>query len=133
MIDGAIADALTQARSNIKKAIGASIKAKLRNFDVATKLVKDTKCTVTAPLCGKIAILRKVYNEDSGILFWDKVDNRLVKIRSLAKGDAALITRAIKGYLKLDHDEYGSSVTDRTAPEEQNPWQQGIDDALLDV
>ena len=37
---------------------------------------------------------------------------------------------AIKGYLKLDHDEYGAGVTDRTAPEEQNPWQQGIDDAL---
>jgi hypothetical protein len=37
---------------------------------------------------------------------------------------------AIKGYLKLDHDEYGSSLTDQTAPEEQNPWQQGIDDAL---
>lgn len=130
MIDAAIAEALTQARSNIKKAIGGSIKAKLKNFDMATKLVKDTKCTVTAPLCGKIAILRKVYGEDSGMLFWDKVDTRLAKIRSLANGDATLIARAIKGYLKLDHDEYGSSVIDRTAPEEQNPWQQGIDNTL---
>jgi hypothetical protein len=38
-------------------------------------------------------IQRKVYKEDSGALFWDKVDNRLAKIRSLAKGDAALVTR----------------------------------------
>ena len=35
---------------------------------------------------------RKVYKEDSGMLFWDKVDTRLVKIHSLAKGDASLIT-----------------------------------------
>jgi hypothetical protein len=38
-------------------------------------------------------IQRKVYKEDSGVLFWDKVDNRLAKIRSLAKGDAALVTQ----------------------------------------
>lgn len=37
--------------------IKESITENQTNFDLATKLVKDTKCTVTIPLCGKIAIL----------------------------------------------------------------------------
>ncbi|PPQ80667.1 hypothetical protein CVT25_001629 [Psilocybe cyanescens] len=130
LIETSISDSLTQARSRIKKTIREAIKAKTKNFDLATKLVKDTKCTVTVPLCGKIAILRTVHVEDSSADFWDRVDQRLEMIRSLSKGDPALIARAIKGYLKKDTDTYGSGPHDKVAPEQLNAWQQGVDDSL---
>ena len=32
---------------------------------MATKLVKDTKCSVTVPLCGKLALLVCLFNPES--------------------------------------------------------------------
>ena len=41
---------------------------KHRLYDVATKLVKDMKCSVTVPLCGKLALLVRDFELDSEIL-----------------------------------------------------------------
>ena len=37
---------------------------------------------------------------------------------------------AIKGFLKKDKNVYGGGVYPNVAPEELNPWQQGVDDSL---
>jgi len=39
----------------------------------------------------------------------------------------------IKNFLKKDKEIYGSGVHDRFAPEELNPWQQGVDDSLTET
>ncbi|KAF8164717.1 hypothetical protein B0H34DRAFT_793181 [Crassisporium funariophilum] len=106
---------------------------KTRVFDLATKLVEDTRCLVTVPLCGKIAILRAVYTEHPGANFWDKVDSRLEMMRSRAEGDQVKVVRAIKGYLKKDKTIYGGGLHTKVAPEELNPWQQGVDDSLVEA
>jgi hypothetical protein len=96
---------------------------KHRLYDVATKLVKDTKCSVTVPLCGKLALLvrdfellrsfrlwhigkqRKLYLEESSSKYWDRVDHYLEVIRQRADGDAVKIatyvTRSSRSVLVL--------------------------------
>ncbi|KAF8801059.1 hypothetical protein BYT27DRAFT_7039470, partial [Phlegmacium glaucopus] len=124
VIEVVIGESLTQTRSSIKKTIRNAINAKTKIFELATKLVKDTKCTVTVPLCGKIAILCTVYCEDNGPDFWDMVDLHLEMIRKIAEGDAVMVAHTIKAFLKKDKSIYGSGAHDKVAPKELNPWQQ---------
>ncbi|KAF9455570.1 hypothetical protein BDZ94DRAFT_1277903 [Collybia nuda] len=81
-----VQNALMQSRARIKKELKAS-KAKdasLSIYDLATKIVAATRCSVTVPLCARLALLRKVHTEDDGAKFWDAIDNRLALIRTSA-------------------------------------------------
>ena len=70
-------------------------------------------------------------------------------IQTIAEGDPVMVARcvvpsffstlskvlpsAIKGFLKKDKNIYGSGAHDKVAPEELNPWQQGVDDSLTEA
>ncbi|KAJ7900723.1 hypothetical protein B0H14DRAFT_3423333 [Mycena olivaceomarginata] len=136
---GASQYALTQRRSKIKKVIHASLKpnkdgvygpeAEHQNiYDLMQAIIKGTQCSVSVELCARIALRRKVFLKHPGTNFWDKLDDRLAKIRSAAKGDAKKIIRYT---LNEDQDKHGakSYVLDENAVD---AFQQQVDE-LIDV
>ncbi|KIM48976.1 hypothetical protein M413DRAFT_6222 [Hebeloma cylindrosporum] len=120
----AIAEELTQARSRVKKAVGASIKNSTTIYDLADALTDGTRCIVSVPLCARLSLLRKVYLEDETKGFWDSVDARLKLIRSTANGDARKITRAFRKILDDDRQTYGDAPTDIHVEAEADAWQE---------
>ncbi|KAG5635895.1 hypothetical protein H0H81_009736 [Sphagnurus paluster] len=83
-----VQEELTQTRARIKKAIKDSVDmspSKSQSiFDLASNIVANSKCSVNVPLCTRIALLRKVYVESPGTQYWDKVDTRLLLVRTTA-------------------------------------------------
>ncbi|RDB24379.1 hypothetical protein Hypma_008505 [Hypsizygus marmoreus] len=99
---------LTQARSAIKKEITPAIKAKTNIFELASKIVEDTQCLVTVPLCARIALLRKVHVEyTSGNTYWNNVDAHLQMVREEAKHNPKQIDKVLRSYLQTDRKSYG--------------------------
>ncbi|KAJ6542997.1 hypothetical protein B0H19DRAFT_1077018 [Mycena capillaripes] len=141
-IVGASQYALTQRRSKIKKVIRTSLKpnkdgvyssdAEHQNiYDLTQAIIKDTQCSVSVELCARIALMRKVYLKHPGNNFWDKLDDRLAKIRSVANGDPKKIIRAFRQTLTEDQDKHGAKnyVLDENAVD---GFQQQVDE-LIDV
>ncbi|KAF8187654.1 hypothetical protein K438DRAFT_1764812 [Mycena galopus ATCC 62051] len=97
--------AQTQFRSNVKKAIGGSLKVNQKDkniapkaqhktiFDLTTIIVENTQCEVNILLCARVAFMRKVYIKDSGHNYWDTVDRGLEKIRNKADADTIKVAR----------------------------------------
>ncbi|KAJ7505956.1 hypothetical protein B0H11DRAFT_2220589 [Mycena galericulata] len=128
MINKTIQKDLTDLRCDIKKTIGDSMwlpsepKAK-RTFEklaqpqniislcetlVSMPSVKDALVPVTFDMLGRVAILRALlvlYPDET--TYWEKVDARLLKIRTKADNDRAAISRAIGKMLKADQEAYG--------------------------
>ncbi|KAJ7698600.1 hypothetical protein B0H17DRAFT_1196707 [Mycena rosella] len=128
-------EALTQKRSNIKKAIRASVHGddpEHQNiFDLAKVIVKGTQCTVNVVLCAHITLMRAVYLKVPGPKFWDKLDVRLAKIRKESGGDAGKITRAFRHILTIDQDKHSAKDYDLDEKTVDN-FQQKVDN-LIDV
>ncbi|KAJ7697138.1 hypothetical protein B0H17DRAFT_1197535 [Mycena rosella] len=128
-------EALTQKRSNIKKAIRASVHGddpEHQNiFDLAKVIVKGTQCTVNVVLCAHIALMGAVYLKVPGPKFWDKLDVRLAKIRKESGGDAGKIARAFRHILTVDQDKHGAKDYDLDE-KTVDDFQQKVDD-LIDV
>ncbi|KAJ7288600.1 hypothetical protein C8J57DRAFT_1280818, partial [Mycena rebaudengoi] len=140
-IVAAVQDALTQRRSTIKKAILCSLKthktdtkyapnAQHQNiFELAQAVVKGTECTINVILCARVALMRSVFLKHPGPKFWDKIDERLDKIRKEAKGDANKITKAFRHVLTIDQDTHG--IKDYKLDERAvDDFQQTVDDVL---
>ncbi|KAF7335903.1 hypothetical protein MSAN_02327400 [Mycena sanguinolenta] len=142
-IVAACQEALTQKRSTIKKAIDASLKVNKSDsafalntqhqniFQLTQVIVKKTQCSINVVLCARVALMRKVYFKFLGKNFWDKLDDRLAKIRKDAKGDAKKITKAFRHILEEDQKTHGKNdvVIDDQAVDE---FQQQVDD-LIDI
>ncbi|KAJ7126360.1 hypothetical protein C8R46DRAFT_1061209, partial [Mycena filopes] len=145
-VDYVAGDAFTQTRSKFKKLLGVSVKAKVDKdnkksfgptsehqniYELAQAMVKGTQCSVNVELCARIALMRSVYIKHSGPKFWDKIDERLVKIRNEADGDSKKIVRAFRHLLTADQNARGTNnyvLEDRAADE----FQQRVDD-IIDV
>ncbi|KAJ7223646.1 hypothetical protein C8J57DRAFT_1591723 [Mycena rebaudengoi] len=120
----AVQDALTPKRSKIKKAIQCSLKL-------------HTGDTVYAPdsqhqnIFELTQALRSVYLKHLGPKFWDKLNERLDKIRKEAKSDAKKITKAFRHILTVDQNTHGTTdyMLDEKAVDE---FQQTVDN-LIDV
>ncbi|KAJ7705481.1 hypothetical protein B0H17DRAFT_1193154 [Mycena rosella] len=130
-----VREALTQKRSNIKKAIRASVIGNdlghQNIFDLTQAIVKGTQCTVNVVLCARIALMRAVYLKHPGPKYWDKLDARLATIRKEGGGDAGRITKAFKHILTIDQDKHGAKdyeLDEKTVDD----FQQKVDD-LIDV
>ncbi|KAF8136028.1 hypothetical protein K438DRAFT_1996993 [Mycena galopus ATCC 62051] len=132
--------ALTQRRSKIKKVVRASLKpdedgvyapnTEHQNiYDLAQAVIKDTQCKVSVELCARIALMRNVYLKHPGNNFWDKLDNRLSKIRNAAKGDKKKIVRAFRQALTDDQNKHGTKtyVLDENVVD---TFQREVDDLL---
>ncbi|KAJ7458803.1 hypothetical protein B0H11DRAFT_1924607 [Mycena galericulata] len=75
---------------------------------VSMPSVKDALVPVTFDMLGRVAILRALlvlYPDET--TYWEKVDARLLKIRTKADNDRAAISRAIGKMLKADQEAYG--------------------------
>ncbi|KAF7328585.1 hypothetical protein MVEN_02546600 [Mycena venus] len=141
---GAIQEALTQKRSKFKKLIIHSLKPhdhksvenapkanQLNIFQLTTAFVDGTRCSVSVPVCARVALMRKVYLKEPGKRFWDAVDEDLVKIRKKADGDSKKIIRAFRHILEKDQEAHG--VTDyalRPEDETVDGYQQEIDEVI---
>ncbi|KAJ7700873.1 hypothetical protein B0H17DRAFT_925271, partial [Mycena rosella] len=98
-------------------------------FNLTSAIVKGTKCSVNVVLCARVALMRSVYLKHPGTNFWDKVDDRLAKIRKQAKGDASKIVKAFRQLLKADRETHG--VDDYELDEEAvDDFQQQVDDVI---
>ncbi|KAJ6556091.1 hypothetical protein B0H19DRAFT_1262202 [Mycena capillaripes] len=136
-------EALTQTRSTIKKRIDASLKLRKTDtsfapdaqhqniFQLTQIIVKKTQCSVNVVLCARVALMRKVYLKYPGKNYWDKLDDRLAKIRREANGDSKKITKAFRHILEEDQKTHGKNdvVLDDKAVDE---FQQQVDD-LIDI
>ncbi|EKM80922.1 hypothetical protein AGABI1DRAFT_126978 [Agaricus bisporus var. burnettii JB137-S8] len=130
IVKAAISDALTQARSRIKKLIGKSIDDNLSIYQLSSKVIEGSQCTVSVPLCARLAVLRDVYSKSgSGLSYWNDVDSCLAHCRAKAKDNADGIRKILAKMLKLDRSLYG--YTDKTTiPKHVSVFQQAIDDSL---
>ncbi|KAF8800216.1 hypothetical protein BYT27DRAFT_7117857, partial [Phlegmacium glaucopus] len=134
VIKADIQEELTQARARIKKAIKESLALPVNEsdsiFDLATTIVTNSKSLVTVPLCARIALLRKVYVEFPGGNFWDKVNARLLLIRTMAGGENWKITKAFESILQADHTSYGDNASYTLPDITANVFQNSIDDVI---
>ncbi|KAF7378117.1 hypothetical protein MSAN_00236000 [Mycena sanguinolenta] len=145
-VTAAVQYALTQRRAAIKKTIRASLNPvkgkeskdvygppdKHQNiYDLTQVNVKGTQCTVNVVLCARIALMRKVYCKHPGTKFWDKLDDRIAKIREDANSDAKKITKAFRHILTEDQNKHGKK-TEYVLDEVVDDFQQQVDD-LIDV
>ncbi|KAJ7648431.1 hypothetical protein B0H17DRAFT_959032 [Mycena rosella] len=84
-----VKEALTQKRSKIKQKARhlklSTIPFDTNIFDLTSAIVKGTKCSVN----------RSVYLKHPGAKYWDKVDDRLAKIRKQADGDANKVVKYV--------------------------------------
>ncbi|KAJ7502256.1 hypothetical protein B0H11DRAFT_2365582 [Mycena galericulata] len=117
-VTAVVQDALTQKRAKIKKAIRSSLKPKkdggyapdaehLNIYELTVIVVKGTQCTVNVVLCSRVALMRSVYLKHPGNKFWDKLDERLARIRQEADGDANKIIKAFRHVLTKDQEKHG--------------------------
>ncbi|XP_006458380.1 hypothetical protein AGABI2DRAFT_115407 [Agaricus bisporus var. bisporus H97] len=130
IVKAAISEALTQARSRIKKLIGKSIDDNLSIYQLSSKVIEGSQCTVSVPLCARLAVLRNVYSKSgSGLSYWNDVDSCLARCREKAKDNADGIRKILAKMLKLDRSTY--NYTDKTTiPKHVSVFQQAIDDSL---
>ncbi|KAF8812713.1 hypothetical protein BYT27DRAFT_7086263, partial [Phlegmacium glaucopus] len=119
-----IQEELTQARARIKKAIKESLALPVNEsdsiFDLATTIVTNSKSSVT----------RKVYVEFPGGNFWDKVDARLLLIRTMAGGENWKITKAFECILQADRTSYGDNASYTLPDITADVFQNSIDDVI---
>ncbi|KAJ7751904.1 hypothetical protein DFH07DRAFT_960727 [Mycena maculata] len=129
IVNKVITKDLTDLRFDIKKAIGDSVwlptppKEKrafvkrdlsqdiisLCETLVALPSVKSALVPVTFDMLGRVAILRALLIiHPKEPLYWEKVDNRLEKIRTNAKNDRGEISKSVGKILKSDQDAHGS-------------------------
>ncbi|KAJ7687159.1 hypothetical protein B0H17DRAFT_1203820 [Mycena rosella] len=139
-VSDVVKEALTQKRSKIKRK-ASSLKIQKTDkvhapadqhqniFNPTSAIVKGTKCSVNVVLCARVVLMRSVYLKHPGTNFWDKIDDRLAKIRKQAKGDASKIVKAFRQLLKADRKTHG--VDDYELDEEAvDDFQQQVDDVI---
>ncbi|TFK59760.1 hypothetical protein BDN72DRAFT_780313 [Pluteus cervinus] len=133
-LDAEVGEALTQKRSHIKKMVKVGITKGSPIYDLALTVVEGSRCKVTIGLCSRLALFRKVYNEEPqyhGSNYWDGVDARLGVIRKTAGGDQQKITRAFTYILEADQEKYGTSTA--TFAIDGADWQQSVDEEIEHV
>ncbi|KAH9916677.1 uncharacterized protein B0H18DRAFT_1124091 [Fomitopsis serialis] len=126
--------------------IRASFKKLLRNstkginpsthhtiYNLTTALIKNTKCTVSVPLCARVALMRAIYMlpENRGNCFWDKIDDELTKLRHDADGSERKWIKGLRRFLEQDRQKHGRDDNEVDDLEDEvDEQQQEVDDIL---
>ncbi|KAJ7871649.1 hypothetical protein B0H14DRAFT_3568761 [Mycena olivaceomarginata] len=84
-ITAAVQYAFTQDRSSLKKKLFASVR--VSQLNEAGAFVDGTKCRITNALCGRIALMRDIYLQNSTSSFWSSLDAALSLMRTAADGN----------------------------------------------
>ncbi|KAJ7211302.1 hypothetical protein GGX14DRAFT_565175 [Mycena pura] len=144
-ITSAIQDAFTQCRSSCKKKLFASVRVMRVNesgakvpfdlepaqhqnlFALAQALVEGTKCRITNSLCGRIALMRDVYLQNSGAAFWTDLDRALGVMRTVANGNEDARDAMFEELILADKALHGAvDITYQVT----NDVQQEVDDLI---
>ncbi|KAJ7190484.1 hypothetical protein B0H12DRAFT_1172658 [Mycena haematopus] len=144
-IERAVQDAFTQARSTCKKKLFASVRVWRTNeagtkiavdlppaehqnlFGLAQAFVDGTKCRITNALCGRLALMRSVYLENSGQSFWTDLDKALDCMREEADGKDDAVDDMFEYFIATDKELHGAvDIVYQTS----NDVQQEVDDLI---
>ncbi|THU93254.1 hypothetical protein K435DRAFT_799832 [Dendrothele bispora CBS 962.96] len=137
-----VAEAFTQRRSTMKKAIKASVgvnnkksytllpAAECQNiYELAQTLARNTKCGVSAELCARAAILRRAFEKSPGDEYWERVDKLLKDLCEKGKHDPKLIANLVKNLLEKDCGKYGTNDY-QIRDQDQSDLQTAMDEVL---
>ncbi|KAJ7218579.1 hypothetical protein GGX14DRAFT_390346 [Mycena pura] len=112
-------EALTQARSKIKKIVARSMKLNKNDADFTPDPadhqgifdLTEAVVAVSVELCARMALIsqRQIFLQCPGSKFWDKLDAALATIRKAAGGDAKKLSRAFRKVLDNDLKAHGTS------------------------
>lgn len=135
--------ALTQHRSDIKKAIVKSVQGQSEDhwtiFELITHLCNDTECTASVPLCARVAFLRRMYLKNKGRDMWDVVNNELGLLRNKTKGNDTQVVLFFRGVLQTDRKLHGAGRPtddgdfDTAVPEQPGAWQEEVDNMVAGI
>ncbi|KAJ7040961.1 hypothetical protein C8F04DRAFT_1305675 [Mycena alexandri] len=119
-ITATIEDAFTQGRSKFKKLLFASVKIiqdkktvdlpadkHTSLFGLAQAFIKGSKCRIKAGLCGRIALMCKIFLLHPGTNFWDKLDEHLALIRDSCE-NAEDIDITFEDLVETDKELHGN-------------------------
>ncbi|KAJ6632335.1 hypothetical protein B0H10DRAFT_12301 [Mycena sp. CBHHK59/15] len=144
-VTSAIQDAFTQCRSSCKKKLFASVRVTRTNesgqkiivdlepsqhqnlFALAQALVDGTKCRITNALCGRIALMRDVFLQNSGTTYWTDLDKALVVMRQIAKGNDEARDAMFEELIITDKELHGAVDI---VYQPTNDVQQEVDDLI---
>ncbi|KAJ7781881.1 hypothetical protein DFH07DRAFT_949575 [Mycena maculata] len=99
-------------------------------FKLTQVLVEGTQCTVTIELCVRVALMRKVFLQESGPKFWDKLDSSFAEIHTQAGGEAKKITRAFRHILTQDQAKHRVKGDYKLKDTSVDNFQQEVDDLI---
>ncbi|KAJ7792157.1 hypothetical protein B0H14DRAFT_3564959 [Mycena olivaceomarginata] len=145
-ITAAVQYAFTQDRSSLKKKLFASVRVSRVNeagtrvtvdlppgqhqnlFGLAQAFVDGTKCRITNALCGRIALMRDIYLQNSSASFWVSLDEALTLMRTAADGNDEACDAMFEDLIIVDKNLHGAVDIVYQAT---NNIQQEVDDLIV--
>ncbi|KAJ7775867.1 hypothetical protein B0H14DRAFT_3588141 [Mycena olivaceomarginata] len=145
-ITAAVQYAFTQDRSSLKKKLFASVRVSQLNeagvrvvvdlpsdqhqnlFALAQAFVDGTKCRITNALCGRIALMRDIYLQNSTSSFWSSLDAALSLMRTAADGNEEACDAMFEDLIIADKALHGAVDIVYQAT---NNIQQEVDDLIV--
>ncbi|KAJ7893315.1 hypothetical protein B0H14DRAFT_3125788 [Mycena olivaceomarginata] len=145
-ITAAVQYAFTQDRSSLKKKLFSSVRVTRLDatgtrvavdlppgqhqnlFGLAQAFVEGTKCRITNALCGRIALMRDVYLQNSTSSFWVSLDEALAAMRTAAEGNDEACDVMFEDLINMDKTLHGAVDIVYQAT---NNIQQEVDDLIV--
>ncbi|KAJ7853078.1 hypothetical protein B0H14DRAFT_3655805 [Mycena olivaceomarginata] len=129
-ITAAVQYAFTQDRSSLKKKLFASVRVSRVNEagTRVTAFVDGTKCRITNALCGRIALMRDIYLQNSSASFWVSLDEALTLMRTAADGNDEACDAMFEDLIIVDKNLHGAVDIVYQAT---NNIQQEVDDLIV--
>ncbi|KAJ7854677.1 hypothetical protein B0H14DRAFT_3136485 [Mycena olivaceomarginata] len=97
-------------------------------FGLAQAFVEGTKCRITNALCGRIALMRDVYLQNSTSSFWVSLDEALAAMRTAAEGNDEACDAMFEDLINMDKTLHGAVDIVYQAT---NNIQQEVDDLIV--
>ncbi|KAJ7348434.1 hypothetical protein DFH08DRAFT_959837 [Mycena albidolilacea] len=97
-------------------------------FGLAQAFVDGTKCRITNALCGRIALMRDIYLQNSSASFWVSLDEALTLMRTAADGNDEACDAMFEDLIIMDKKLHGAVDIVYQAT---NNIQQEVDDLIV--
>ncbi|KAJ7293999.1 hypothetical protein C8J57DRAFT_42503 [Mycena rebaudengoi] len=142
-----VQDTITQVRSDLKKDLLKSVRV-VRNkvvcdlkpqdhqnlYSLAQTIVSGTNVRISKALCGRIALMRKVYLKIDDAGYWDALDAALAAGRTATGGSAVATETMFEGLIKADKALHGNfDIVFQDADENQQEVADLIEAARINI
>ncbi|KAJ7272135.1 hypothetical protein C8J57DRAFT_1225679 [Mycena rebaudengoi] len=134
-----VQDTITQVRSDLKKDVVCDLKPQDHQnlYSLAQTIVSGTNVRISKALCGRIALMRKVYLKIDDAGYWDALDAALAAGRT-ATGGSAVATETLfimfEGLIKADKALHGNfDIVFQDADENQQEVADLIEAARINI